>query len=599
MLRALSAAAMGAALLVFAPGAFGATVALDGATITYTAAAGEENDVNIDQGAGNITFDEDVIAITDGDGGGGCTIAAGDATCPDAGVTQLVIDTGDRDDSVDLSGGVLVPAIVSLGDGADFASGTNRPDTIDGGPGPDEIQGLAGEDVLNGAGGEDVLNGDDGNDQLNGGAGSDELNGDEDNDVLHGNDGQDRLDGDRGDDQLFGDAGTDFLENDLGADVLSGGDGHDALDSFGEGDDSWTQDGLANDGAPGEGDNWGSDLEDIFVGGSGDVTVIAGPADNAIFLGDGNNVVDGGPGSDQIISSNGDDTLRGGDGVDFIGGNGGNDVIDGGAGGDDVFGGDGTDLVQGGADADEVEGGGDADVLDGGPGADRLFGDNGADVIGGGGDVDTVSYEFEDFAVFVSIDGVANDGFAGEGDNVQADVENIVGGPGDDVLGGSAAVNSIDGAGGNDSIAVRDSTGDAVTCGAGIDSVVADGLDSIDPASGSCENVDRGAIAATGRKLGRAGVSVRKGRARVRVVCPLDALGGCAGKVQLRRGGRSVGSGSFITPTATRTLVSVKLPKSVARSVRRGRKVKVTLTITGRDLRAPLTTLRATVTLKR
>jgi Ca2+-binding RTX toxin-like protein len=590
---------MCAALLVFAPGAVGATVALSGATITYTAAPGEVNDLTVDQTGGNITFDEAAINITDGDGGAGCTVAAGNAACPEGGVTRVVIDAGDQDDSCTASSNnIAVPITVTLGDGADFVSGTKNGDSLDGGAGPDQIDGNSGADVIDGGAGADDLNGDGDNDQVNGGLGADRVRGGSGNDTLHGDQGSDDLDGDNGDDQLFGDAGNDFFVNDAGADAFNGGDGRDFLDSFDEADQSWMQDGVANDGAAGEGDNWGGDVEDLSLG-DGDNVVAAGPGDNRIDTGDGSDVIDGGAGSDQIDTRDGDDVVQGGDGADDIGSSSGNDFLDGGPGGDRLFGGDGNDTLHGGADADELSGGADADTLDGGNGTDFLYGGDGADAIGGGADVDTVDFTFEVQSVFVSIDGVANDGFAGEGDNVLADVENIIGGSADDVLGGSAVTNSIDGGPGNDAIAVRDTSADEVTCGAGLDSVVADALDSIDPFLGSCENVDRGVVAALGRRLGRSGVSVRKGRARIGVVCPLDAIGGCAGVARLKRSGRSAGSASFLTPAATRKTVSIKLPKGVARLIARGRRVKVTLTITGSDLRGPLRTFQGTLTLKR
>jgi Ca2+-binding RTX toxin-like protein len=576
--RALPGAALCVALLAFAPGAFGATVALNGATITYTAAAGEENNLTIDQGAGNITFDELAIGIT---AGAGCTAAAGDASCPEAGVTSIVVNTADKNDDVSATSNVLVPLTAALGDDSDFIFATKNADVIDGGPGRDDLRGAAGADTVNGGVGSDFIDG---------GAG---------NDTLHGDDGADDIQGGSGDDQFFGDAGEDFLRDDSGADAFNGGAGRDLLDARDDQtNESWTQDGVANDGAPAEGDNWGTDVEDLELA-DGDNTVVAGPGDNRLDLGVGSDVVDGGAGADQIDTSGGDDIVQGGDGPDVINSSDGNDVIDGGAGGDELFAGDGNDVVRGGADADLLSGGADADALDGGTGTDFLYGGDGPDTIGGGADADTVDFTSEVRSVFVSIDGVANDGFAGEGDNVLTDVENIIGGSGDDVLGGSTAVNSIDGGPGNDSIAVRDRSADQVTCGAGIDAVVADALDSIDPSAGSCESVDRGVVAGLGRKLRRGGVSVRKGRARIAIVCPLDALGGCAGTARLKRSGKSAGSASFITPTATKVTVSIKLPKAVARLVARGKRVKVTLTISGSDLRAPLAAFQTKVTLKR
>jgi Ca2+-binding RTX toxin-like protein len=97
-------------------------------------------------------------------------------------------------------------------------------------------------------------------------------------------------------------------------------------------------------------------------------------------------------------------------------------------------------------------------VLNGGGGDDFLDGRGGADaLIGGPGDHDTVSYATESLPVEVTLDGAANDGStadlntdSGLGDSVGTDVENVVGGSGDDTLGGSDADNVITGGTGND-----------------------------------------------------------------------------------------------------------------------------------------------------
>jgi Ca2+-binding RTX toxin-like protein len=67
----------------------------------------------------------------------------------------------------------------------------------------------------------------------------------------------------------------------------------------------------------------------------------------------------------------------------------------------------------GGSGDDKLTGGWANDTLDGGPGAD---------VLKGGGGTDTVTYASRSAAVNVSLDGVANDGEAGEGDNAGTDV---------------------------------------------------------------------------------------------------------------------------------------------------------------------------------
>ena len=98
-------------------------------------------------------------------------------------------------------------------------------------------------------------------------------------------------------------------------------------------------------------------------------------------------------------------------------------------------------------------------TLDGRGGDDTLNGLGGADTLIGGDGNDTVDYSWETKAVKVSLDGAANDGSTDDGnpdtlkgDSVGTDVENIIGGSGNDTLVGSAADNNIQGGPGNDTI---------------------------------------------------------------------------------------------------------------------------------------------------
>ncbi|MBS1870106.1 MAG: hypothetical protein JSS99_10605 [Actinobacteria bacterium] len=154
----------------------------------------------------------------------------------------------------------------------------------------------------------------------------------------------------------------------------------------------------------------------------------------------------------------------------------GNDVIVGGSADEAIYGGAGNDTLSGGAGNDELDGGPGADILNGGPGSD------------------VVSYSGT-LPVKVTLDGVANDGTAGEGDNVGSDVEDIFGGDGDDKLVGSRAANTIDGGAGddtidggagsdriyggagNDTIDARDGGPDRVDCGPGVDEAIVDAVD--------------------------------------------------------------------------------------------------------------------------
>lgn len=154
-----------------------------------------------------------------------------------------------------------------------------------------------------------IITGTDGNDVLTGTAASESIYGLAGNDVINGGGGDDELDGGPG------------------ADVLNGGPGDDVVSYSGTTGVSVTLDGMANDGAPGEGDNVGADVEDIF-GSDGPDTLV----------GDGGaNTIDGGAGNDRITGGAGKDALFGGDGDDVINAQDGQvDRIDCGAGSDDA-----------------------------------------------------------------------------------------------------------------------------------------------------------------------------------------------------------------------------------------------------------------------
>jgi Ca2+-binding RTX toxin-like protein len=193
-------------------------------------------------------------------------------------------------------------------------------------------------------------------------------------------------------------SGNDFVIQGRGRDVVSGGLGTDTA-SYAPRvlPVSIRLDNLANDGQAGELDNVLADVENAYGGSANDV-LVGSPANN---------------------------TLLGLGGNDFLSGLSGNDVLSGGTGNDLLSGGNGNDL------------------LDGGFGADQIF---------GGAGTDRVTYEGRVAPVSVSLNNVANDGQAGEGDNARADLENIVGGNANDLLVGNAAANVLQGLNGNDSL---------------------------------------------------------------------------------------------------------------------------------------------------
>jgi Ca2+-binding RTX toxin-like protein len=157
-----------------------------------------------------------------------------------------------------------------------------------------------------------------------------------------------------------------------------------------------------------------------------------------VDAGDGNDVITLLPSTPATISDGpGDDLVTAGSGADVFTGGPGNDSYWGGA-GNDQFG-------------------------DGGPG-------DGADTYNGGAGTDRVSYATRAGAVTASIDDVANDGGAGEGDNVKPDVENLTGGQGSDTLTGGPGANLLQGLAGDDTLngGAGDDTFDG---GSGADSI--------------------------------------------------------------------------------------------------------------------------------
>jgi Ca2+-binding RTX toxin-like protein len=264
-------------------------------------------------------------------------------------------------------------------------------------------------------------------------------------------------------------------------------------------------------GASGD-DHWIFTAAGIDLNGDGDED-LSGQAAGTVRLWSlkGNDIIDasaytvaavwlqmrGGAGNDTITGSPRADNIRGNDGDDVLRGGAGNDNIDDGLGDDRVYGGGGDDALWA---LDEIA--------------------NGADIFHGNAGRDRIAYHLRTVGVTVTLDGVADDGEPGERDNVHPDVEDVIGGYGDDVLVGSAAANrldsgggynelyggdgddelwgqglivgdagndilrgssaadSFDGGDGDDIFYNLDGVGDTVDCGAGVDDAEPDPLDS-------------------------------------------------------------------------------------------------------------------------
>jgi Ca2+-binding RTX toxin-like protein len=226
-----------------------------------------------------------------------------------------------------------------------------------------------------------------------------------------------------------------------------------------------------------------TDLQGYFTSSNDNVGLQVCGLRAVIDLGDGTNAyqgpectdgtsarVDGGSGQDTLSGGSGGTTveeLNGNGAGDSLYGGGGDDVLHGGDGNDTVSGGDGNDQLFGENNDDVIRGSGGNDLEDGGPGNDQIGyspgvsndDDQGADVLTGGPGDDKLLLDAHTGGVNISIDGQANDGSPGEGDNVGADLETIdgttaadtfVGSPGPDQFNGNAGNDTIRGAGGDD-----------------------------------------------------------------------------------------------------------------------------------------------------
>ena len=229
----------------------------------------------------------------------------------------------------------------------------------------------------------------------------------------------------------------------------------------------------------GAGDVNGDGFDDLLVGAPSNDDSNANAGESYIIFGRGPEIAvtrDGSAADQTILGSNLNDTLRG-----F----GGDDILLGRSGGDAIYGGSGNDILQGasGFDALYGEGGddnffvlgslGDSDSVDGGIGIDTLYlasADNNGDYSA----ASTVDWE-----VNLDTGSGTTVGLFFNASVTLLNVENIVGGDGDDVLTGDNFNNVFEGGAGIDTLLGGDGD-DSLTGGAGSDILIGgDGNDMI------------------------------------------------------------------------------------------------------------------------
>lgn len=323
------------------------------------------------------------------------------------------IDMGAGNDTVYFYTGTTVQGTVLLGTGDDLLLSTADTDlVIDAGDGNDQmyLSGyLGGDDTLSGGAGEDRIYSGLGEDRIDGGADNDSLYGEAGDDLLIGGSGDDIVDGGADDDVIFGDAGNDTLIGGLGNDVIKGGAGNDTFvitstadgrDSYDGGDGIDTIDygavttavnlTLKNNGTSKFSTDTienvenviggsaadkltGNSLDNVLTGNAGDDTLKGAAGNDTLIGGAGNDTLDGGAGNDQLSGGFNDDILKGAAGNDTLDGGEGNDNLDGGANDDILLGGAGNDVLKGGAGNDTITGGAGNDTLTGGGGHDQYL----------------------------------------------------------------------------------------------------------------------------------------------------------------------------------------------------------------------------------
>lgn len=221
--------------------------------------------------------------------------------------------------------------------------------------------------------------------------------------------GLNEIDGSGGADRLIGTSGDDILDGGRGKDTLDGRDGDDVL-------------------VAGFDDGTG----DVFIGGRGTDTYKIADSEVAryafdINLATGRDTYNNSySGIENVIGGGGNDRFTGDRGANRLEGREGNDILDGGRGKDALYGGAGDDVILAGFDD------GTGDVFDGGTGTDTY---------------QIAGTEVERFAFDIDL-ATGRDRY----NNSYSEIENIIGGTGNDRLLGDDMSNILNALSGNDTV---------------------------------------------------------------------------------------------------------------------------------------------------
>ncbi|KPK77594.1 MAG: hypothetical protein AMJ79_02710, partial [Phycisphaerae bacterium SM23_30] len=291
-----------------------------------------------------------------------------------------------------------------------------------------------------------------------------------DGDVLTGDDNDNIITGGAGSDELYGGKGDDLLAGGAGDDTVDGGEGRD-IASYRKAESPVTvtlaqQDGQAQP-TGGAGGDILLHIEDLIGSSHGD-TLTGNGQDNILIGGEGDDTLRGGAGDDTLKGNAGDDLLVGEEGADTVtyadaeqgvvvdltqaAANESmataQDTI--GAGSDKLV---TVENIVGSGHNDTLIGDNGNNVLSGDDGDDTLEGLGGDDLLTGGEGSDTASYAKANSPVYVDLGILGSQQTGGStGSDILAEIENLTGSAGDDILIGDSGNNILTGGAGGDTL---------------------------------------------------------------------------------------------------------------------------------------------------
>ncbi|MDC0933601.1 hypothetical protein OAR97_07085, partial [Arcobacteraceae bacterium] len=363
---------------------------------TFIAGTDINNDGTMDTWA-----DDGADYIDGGDGTGDWadySIIGDDSTVGTNGI-EVTLDNS-NEVTVNVNGQAGVDTLLNI----ENISGTQDSDSITGDALNNSILGNTGDDIISGEGGLDNLFGGAGNDTISGGAGNDTIIGGADDDTLTG---------DVGDDDIYGGTYDGTTHVDFGIDTV---DYTDALEDLTinldlNESDGATYIGLSDGfgGTQGQGDDNLYGIENVIGSNSSAVkdTIYGSAVSNVITSQAGDDYIEARDGDDTVIAGSGDDTIV------ATSANDGADYYDGGATGSDTL---------------------DYSVLNEDIIVDLSVAAN-TEFVSGSGTNDSWT---------VSITGGDND--------IIKDIENFIGGAGDDTITMNSGVNQLEGGAGADTL---------------------------------------------------------------------------------------------------------------------------------------------------